>query len=58
MKKKWKGFELVTRGFELVTSGLEHVTRKDELLTREFELVDLNSHFWISTRAFKLSTRN
>ena len=53
-----RGFELVTRGFKLVTPGFELVTRKVELVTRQFELVDLNSHYWISTLAFKVSTRN
>ena len=53
-----RGFEFITRGFKLVTREFQLVTRKVELLTRKFELVDLNSHFWISTCAFKLSTRN
>ena len=43
-----RGLELATRRFELVTRGSELVTR-----TFEFQLVLL-----ISTRAFKLSTRN
>ena len=62
-----RGFEFVTREFELVTRGFELATREFELVTCGFELitcglelvlVGLNSHFWISTRAFKLSTRN
>ena len=43
--------ELAPHGFELVSCGFK-------LVTREFALIDLNSHFWISTRDFKLSTHN
>ena len=50
-----RGFELATCGFELVTHNVELVTRKFKVWTRTFHL---NSQFWISTRAFKLSTRN
>ena len=52
------GFELDTCGFELVTRGFELATGKVELVTCEFEFVDLNSHFWIATCAFKLSNHN
>ena len=51
-------FELVIQGFELVNRGFELVTRKVELATCESELVDLNTHFWILTRAFNLVTSN
>ena len=50
-------FELVTSGFKLGTREFELITRKFEPVTCEFNLVDLNSHFWISTLDFKLSTR-
>ena len=50
-----RGFELVTREFEIATRGFKLVTRGLELVTREY---DSNSHFWISTRSFKLSTHN
>ena len=52
------GFELLTRGFELAPHGFELVSCGFKLVTREFALTDLNSHFWISTRDFKLSTHN
>ena len=52
------GFELLTRGFELAPHGFELVSCGFKLVTREFALIDLNSHFWISTRDFKLSTHN
>ena len=53
-------FELVDRGFELGTCGFELRTRGFKLVTRGFELALLNFHscFWISSCAFKLSTRN
>ena len=50
--------QLVTRKLELLTNGFQLVTHKFELATREFELVDLNSYFWVSTHALKLSTPN
>ena len=50
-------FELVTSGFKLGTREFELITRKFEPVTCEFNLVDLNSHFWISTLDFKLSSR-
>ena len=53
-----RGFKLESRKFNFVTRGFELVTHKVELVTHKFELGDLNSHFWISARAFKLSTRN
>ena len=53
-----RGFELLTRGFELAPHGFELVSCGFKLVTREFALIDLNSHFWISTRDFKLSTHN
>ena len=52
------GFELLTRGFELAPHGFELVSCGFKLVTREFALIDLNSHFWISTRDFKFSTHN
>ena len=52
------GFELLTRGFELAPHGFELVSCGFKLVTREFALIDLSSHFWISTRDFKLSTHN